>query len=223
MPTEQNLNLFIGRSESVPKTVVSAVRRAMVDGTLPPGRRLTERELMERTGVGRTSIREALRELESMGLVEATENRGLRVTMFGREDVRQLYEVRDALEPAAAELFVERASELEVKQLVECMEPAPNDPEERLKGNFRFDELLIEGARNGLLQEIMSPLHVHIHSLRRLSLSVPGRQEAATEEYHELISAIQAREAGRAATAAHQHVRAAGKAALEALELLEQS
>lgn len=207
--------------QSVPEMVVRQVRQAILDGTLTPGRRLTEPELIALTGVSRTSIREALRTLQNLGLVESADKRGLRVAVLTSVEVQHIYEVRDALEPAAAELFCRRATDAEVTELIRHVAPPEAETEERLRLIYRFDELLLEGARNPLLKDILSPLHARIHALRRLSTSIPGRQAASTREYVELSRAIQDRSPERAAAAAHVHIRAAAQAALEAVLKLE--
>ncbi|MGH3586071.1 MAG: GntR family transcriptional regulator [Pseudonocardia sp.] len=207
-------------TETVPQTVVRRIRHAILDGVLTPGRRLTERELMELTGVSRTSIREAVRHLQALGLVESSASRGVRVAVLTSDDVRQIYEVRAALEPAAASLFVQRATDSEVLELVKHMRPGKG-AEEQLSTIHRFDELLLAGARNSLLESILAPLHARIHALRRLSLTVPGRREKSDREYQDLVVAITDRSAERAAELAKRHVEAAMKAALQAVAQLE--
>jgi DNA-binding GntR family transcriptional regulator len=219
---ESELNLMIERpEETVPAQVVRVVRRAILDGVLAPGRRLTERELGDLTGVSRTSIREAVLHLQNLGLVETTSSRGIRVVVLNSEDVRNIYEVRDALEPAAAELFVRHATDDELAALLECVPPLDIDPEERLKLVYRFDQLLAEGTHNPLLRDILDPLHTRIHALRRLSTSIEGRQEQSTKEFTELADAIRDRDPEKAAAASHRHVRAAAEAALIAVSQLE--
>lgn len=220
--TEMQPDLRIDRpAESVPQTVVRRVRQAILDGVLSPGRRLTERELMELTGVSRTSIREAVRHLQALGLVETSASRGVRVAVLSGEDVRQIYEVRRALEPEAASLFVERATDSEVLALVKLMRPG-RDNEEQLSAIHQFDELILAGARNPLLESILEPLHARIHALRRLSLSVSGRRETSSQEYLAIVAAITERSADRAAELAREHVDAAMAAALEAVADLEE-
>src|SRR6185369_7343119 len=90
--------------------VLENLRQAILDRRLAPGQRLIERELVELTGVSRTSVREALRELAAEGLVTAIPNRGTIVTSVSAEEARQLYEVRSALEALAGRLFVANAS-----------------------------------------------------------------------------------------------------------------
>ncbi|WP_165495307.1 GntR family transcriptional regulator [Actinomadura roseirufa] len=219
---ETEPNLRIDRpAETVPQLVVRTVRQAILEGVLPPGRRLTERELMELTGVSRTSIREAVRHLQALGLVETSSSRGVRVAVLGSDDVLQVYEVRAALESEAASLFVQRATDSEVLELVKLTRPGRN-ADDQLAAIYHFDELLLAGARNALLESILTPLHARIHALRRLSLTVPGRRERSDQEYRDIVAAITDRDADRAAQLARQHVEAAKEAALAALAKLEE-
>ena len=93
------------------------LREAIFSMHFKPNDRLVERDLCDQTGVSRTCVREALRHLESEGLVERRANKGLYVTAVTPAEALQIYEVRAALEPALARLFVERASEADVKAL----------------------------------------------------------------------------------------------------------
>ena len=81
--------------------VLDNLRQAILERKLAPGQRLIERELVELTGVSRTSIREALRELAAEGLVTTIPNKGTVVATVTAEEARQLYQVRSALEGLA--------------------------------------------------------------------------------------------------------------------------
>lgn len=206
--------------EPLRERVVRAVRQAILSGALLPGRRLTERELIELTGVSRTSVREALRHLQTLGLVEATTTRGLRVATLDKDSVQHIYEVRAALEPAAAELFVRRATDREVDELVRAREALSDDIEDRLASAWKVDQLLIRGARNPVLAATLEPLHTRIHALRRLTLAIPGRLEGARGDYRELVTAIRQRQPEQARRVSLRHVNAAAAAALTAVEML---
>jgi DNA-binding GntR family transcriptional regulator len=94
-----------------PSTVdalADALRREILDGELPAGSRLRERELCETYGVARHSLRAALRALATQGLVRIEQHRGATVAQLGADDVRWLYELRAALELEAAHLALER-------------------------------------------------------------------------------------------------------------------
>lgn len=218
------LNLQIHRpKDSIPGQVVRLLSRAIVDGKLEPGRRLTEPELIELTGVSRTSVREAVRHLQQMGLVEPSPSRGVQVAVVTRESIEHIYEVRAALEPMATGLFVLRATDAEVEELASYVEPLGVHSEVRLRSIYRFDELLVRGARNPILQDILTPLHARIHALRRLSTTIPNREDASAREYLELVQAIQDRDREAAVIMSQRHVEAAKAAALQALEILDRS
>jgi DNA-binding GntR family transcriptional regulator len=98
---------------SLPRTstvdaLAAALRREILDGALPAGARLRERDLCEQYGVARHSLRAALRALAAEGLVRIEPHRGARVAELSTEDVRWLYELRAALELEAAHLALER-------------------------------------------------------------------------------------------------------------------
>src|SRR5690606_5619752 len=97
--------------------VIQALRQAILDFKLQPGQRLVERELMEQLGVSRTTVREALRELTSEGLVTVVPQRGAVVATPDPDDAVDLYEVRAGLESLVVQRFVERASDQQVRRL----------------------------------------------------------------------------------------------------------
>jgi DNA-binding GntR family transcriptional regulator len=200
--------------------VVENLRQAILDRRLAPGQRLIERELVELTGVSRTSVREALRELSAEGLVTAIPNKGMIVTSVSAEEARQLYQVRAALEALAGRLFVEHASAAQRKALVRALERI-----ERLTGKGSpvlaakdaFYDVLFEGGGNDALRSVAGSLHARVSVLRSLSLSVPGRADHSTKELRAIVDAVLAGDANAAAAACARHVEEAGRAGLIAL------
>src|ERR1700710_663202 len=102
--------------------VIAALRQAILDFQLQPGQRLVERELIEQLGVSRTTIREALRELTSEGLVTVVPPKGAGGATPTLDDAIDLYEVRAALESLVVQRFVERASDAQVDRLEAAVE-----------------------------------------------------------------------------------------------------
>ncbi|MBV9593391.1 MAG: GntR family transcriptional regulator [Actinobacteria bacterium] len=206
--------------------VVAAVREAISVGALAPGQRLTEREMMERTGVSRTSIREALRQLRTLGLVEEAPRGGLQVAMLDRTTIEHIYEVRSAIESVVAELFTIRATDEEVAEFIAAggfnrkAVPPPKD-QISITETSAADQVLMRGARNPLLGEIIAPFHVRIQWLRNLSMSMPGRWLAARAEMEEVADAVQRRKPDQAAKATRRHIAAAQQSALLALSQSE--
>src|SRR5262245_48789536 len=111
-------NLAVARDTPTLRELTTAkLREAILSLYFKPDQHLVERELCARTGVSRTSVREALRQLESEGLVERRGNRGLFVSSVTAEEAQQVYEVRAALEPEMARLFTERAGARDIRAL----------------------------------------------------------------------------------------------------------
>jgi len=203
--------------------VLDNLRQAILDGHFGPGQRLIERELVELTGVSRTSIREALRELVAEGLVTTIPNKGTVVATLSAEDARQLYQVRSVLEGLAGKLFVENASPAQRRALSRQLATidrlaARNAP--ILEATDRFYEILFVGGGNAALHQTAASLHARVRALRSLSLSLPGRARKSAAELRDIIQAIDADDAEKAARACRRHVANAGAAVTRALPAL---
>jgi DNA-binding GntR family transcriptional regulator len=200
--------------------LVDNLRQAILDHRFAPGQRLIERELVELTGVSRTSVREALRELAAEGLVQTIPNRGVVVATLKVDEARQLYQVRGVLEGLAGRLFVENASEAQRRALrkqLAVIERLAARGQSILEPKDRFYEVLFAGGGNVALHQTASGLHARVRALRSLSLSVPGRIDESLRELREIMDAIDAGDAERAARACQQHVARAGAVVAEAL------
>ena len=214
-------SLLVERPERLLRDrVTDVVREAITRGDLEPGRRLTERELVELTGVSRTSLREALRILQTEGLVERSGARGLQVAVLTADVVNELYDVRAPLEAAAVELFVRNATDEQVAKLLAIMRPPQefDDVADQLAGTRRFYDVLLEGAGNSILQQMFGSIEARIHALRRLSLRIGGRAEASRRELVGIVDLIEQRDGHGAAALARAHVEAAKAAAPAALD-----
>jgi len=200
--------------------VVENLRNAILDRQLAPGRRLIERELVELTGVSRTSVREALRELAAEGLVTAIPNKGMVVSSVSAEEARQIYEVRSALEALAGRLFVENATATHRKALGHALQRVERQAAKGgpiLAAKDQFYDVLFEGGGNDALRSVVGGLHARVSMLRSLSTSVPGRLEHSVAELHAIVDAVTAGDADAAAAACARHVQEACRAGLLAL------
>jgi DNA-binding GntR family transcriptional regulator len=212
------------RVERAPALIRSQVtdnlRQAILDRRLAPGQRLIERELVEMTGVSRTSVREALRELAAEGLVTAIPNKGTVVASVSAEEARQIYQVREALEALAGRLFVQNASPSHLKALrraLEKVERAADKGQPILAAKDAFYDVLFEGGGNDALKSVAGSLHARVSVLRSLSTSVPGRLEHSVEELQTIVDAAERRDADAVSALCALHVKNAGRAGLEAL------
>lgn len=164
----------IQNTQTLREMTAGRLREAILSMHFKPNERLVERSLCDQTGVSRTCVREALRHLESEGLVERRQNKGLYVTAVTPEEARQIYEVRGALEPVVARLFVERASEADVKglrQAVAHIGAAINGKPVRahVQGLDEFYEALLRGSGNDVARRILQTLHARITYLRTIT------------------------------------------------------
>jgi DNA-binding GntR family transcriptional regulator len=212
------LSLHVQRvAAPVREQVLAQLRDAIVDMRLRPEQRLVERELVEQTGVSRTTIREVLRQLAAEGLVETIPNKGMVVASVPLERAAELYEVRAVLEGMAARQFVERATEAHLHKLREAfasIEQAGHEPVSvvaMLAAKKAFYDALFEGAANPTIQEIVQGLQARVTLLRRASLVQPGRPAETVREVRAIVEAIEQGDADLAAQASVSHVNQAAR------------
>ncbi|TCP53067.1 GntR family transcriptional regulator [Tamaricihabitans halophyticus] len=200
--------------------VIDALRQAIMEFRLKPGQRLVERELIEWLGVSRTTIREAIRELASEGLVTVVPQKGARVSAPSRHEAVDLYEVRASLESLIVRRFVERATDEQVARLVAAVdeyEHVVNTSDEIhsvLTAKSGFYRVLVEGAASAPLQQILEGIQARVQMLRVTSLSQPGRLVDVVAELREIVEAIQRRNAARASRLCAEHIMMAAHTAL---------
>lgn len=198
------------------------IRKAIIDHRLPPGTHLKERELCEMLGVSRTSVREALRHLETEQLISTVPHRGPVVVSLNAEDARQLYQVRAVLEGLVGEEFARHASDAHLAELKrlgrEMAASARRDaPEATLAIISAFYDVLFAGCGNRVCAQILQSLNTRISIFRRLSLSSKGRPKAMIREVEAIVSAAVARDEAAMRQACIGHVEGACRAVLSQL------
>jgi len=202
--------------------VESTVRAAIFDGLYPAGQKLVERELCDLTGASRSILREALVSLEVSGLIERESNRGYRVSLLSARQVYEIFELRASLETLAAELFAERASDAEMKQLAHLLEDLEacieqGDLTQMRLVKERYYELLFSGCRNREIRRALENIIDRVHYLRGRLLSDPERQQKSLEEMRRLTAALLARDRLQARAASIAHLTAARDTVLEGM------
>ena len=200
----------------VREQVLELLRREIVELRLRPGQRLVERELVERIGVSRTTVREALRQLAAEGLVTTIPQKGAIVSVPSPKEAAEVYEVRALLEGAAAKEFALNASETQVLALRQAFEVVAATATASLveDGTFlqaknRFYEVLFDGAGNSTIRSILESLQARVAVLRAFTVAVPGRGSVSVGEVRAIVEAIERRDPEAAEAAAAHHVRQA--------------
>ncbi len=195
----------------VREQVEARLRQAIVAGHFLPGERLIERELCTLLGVSRTSLREALRQLESDGLVTNIPHKGVVVAIMTRAEAEEIYQVRAVVEGLAGRLCAEHLTDVLEEALKTAMERIESahqagDLVALVAAKEQFYQVLLSGCGNRTAGIVLQSLHDRIASLRALTLTQPGRAEASVAEMRRILEAILAQDgqaACRASPAIH--------------------
>ena len=192
-------------------SVYLKLRQEIVSGKLPPGYLLREAELAARFGVSKTPLREAFVRLEKDGFVEIAPYRSAVVGGYSRQDLREIYEVRELLEglcarEAALNIATEDLAALSriVRGSVAAFEAGDSD---RLASLLdEFDVLLYAQSKNSRITAMLNNIRDHVIRIGRLTVAIPGRMGTSVQEHQGIYDAIVQRDGQRAETLMRQHI-----------------
>lgn len=200
------------------------LREAILSLRLAPGTRLVERDMVHRLGVSRTGVRAALQSLEAEGLVVRGHRGVFSVALVTPEEARQIYEVRAALEPAMARLFIARATAEEVAALGEAVARAEAAAQTlhaaAYVDAFRgFYAILLAGSGNEIARRILETLEARIAYLRHLTTekAPQARQLRTAALLRGIFTAVQKRAPDLAERRCAAFVERSGRFAMEVL------
>lgn len=193
---------------AIRERVLAGLRQEIISGTLRPGDRLVERELADRFGVSRVPVREAIRALVAEGFVHFETPRRALVRRLTRDDVRELFELREALEVYAAGLAAARATPEDLAETEKLLASAAaateaGDAEAITDINSRLHDRIMAMAGNGLLTEALEPVAGRLRWMTRRNEEWPH----LLVEHRELYEAIASGDPERARAQALVHVR----------------
>ena len=213
------------KSTRIYQEIVRQIKSMISEGRLKSGDRLPpERELAEKFMVSRTSVREALRALQSLGLIgiRAGEGAFVRevsvealieplavVIVSEREAVGELFEARRLLEPAIAGLAAERASPEEIIDMERILEEQAKEVAAGKTGiaqDAAFHAAIAGAAHNRAITRIIHVLIDLLTRTREESLHTPGRPTRSHEDHRRVLAAIQKRDPDGASQAMHDHL-----------------
>ena len=204
---------------AVAEDIVAQLLSMIREKKLHPGDKLPpERDLAVMMDVSRPSLREALRTLSVMGVINLRHGSGIYVTalepaklvahldfVFSLDDSTyvQLFETRKALEPPICALAAQRITEEEIAQLEECLSRSRMgliDYEAYLQADLDLHEIIVQAARNPLLQRFMSSLRSLGKASRKRTAALPGVVEQTIQDHESIIQALRLHQS----EAAHQ-------------------
>ncbi len=198
------------------------------EGVFSPGETLPEIMLVDRTGASRTPVREALRRLAADGLVEIAPRRPAVVSRISLRTVRELFDFRRIIEPAAIRLVAREAEEsAEIRDRFAALQ---QDFQEilgleynesfaaRFRANTRhFDDLLLQYTPNGHLSRSIAELRTHTARLKRIAHTDHARLHESTAEHIAMCQAIIEGQEQQAATMLDEHLHHVDRAIFAAL------
>ncbi|MBR0599271.1 GntR family transcriptional regulator [Sinanaerobacter chloroacetimidivorans] len=187
----------------------NAIRDAIVSGDLKPGDRIVETQWAKDLGVSQSPVREAIRELEMIGLVENIPYQGCFVRKITKQDMKDAYRVRMYLEMLGIQDAVESATEAQLKEIYQILEEMEAEAKKSAfnsytKKNEQFHEKIIEISQNKLLIRLWKQSHIQDSTFFGTQLS-EQTLEALAVRHKDLYDAIAARDEKRAKEAIYQH------------------
>ncbi len=215
------------KTAAAPANPYAKLKLMILDGELAGGEALVERPLAERLGVSRTPIRETIFRLEREGLVRVVEGKGAFVASYTLEDMIEIYEVREGLEPLAARLACAHLTDEELDPHEEQLNryrarPAlrNEDPGKWRRVGRDFHTMFIRASHNGRLVRVIEGMQHQIELFRGLGRTINPHTDFKTsiEEHHEILEALRARNPQRAEKAVRAHLQNGLRLRLEALQ-----
>lgn len=214
---------------SLPRSTLSSMaygelRRAILSGRLAPGSHVSVRPLCEEFGLSATPVKAALTALEREGFLVLHPHRGFFVPEVDREDMRELYELREVLDGIAARraaaLPARDALVARLTALLEAQTSEVNAHNLHAYGDLDvlFHQEILLAAGNGRLRHVTENMIGQLRLGRATSARVPGRPAAALGEHGEIVAAIAAGQPQQAERLARRHVRKSATALSRHLE-----
>ena len=206
-------NFEVSMNEYLPlrDVVFNTLRQAILKGELEPGERLMEIQLAERLGVSRTPIREAIRKLELEGLVLMTPRKGAEVAKISARSLRDVLEVRRALEELAIELACQRMSEEDIDNLQKAQDDfkaaiSEGDAMKIAETDEHYHDVIYEGTQNAKLIQMLNNLREQMYRYRLEYIKDEDKRKILILEHERILKAVRERKVADAKEAMREHI-----------------
>lgn len=207
--------------------IFDQLRKAIVEGEIPAGSKISEPVLAARYGISRGPLREAMRRLESSSLVERKPNVGARVIRLSSEQLLEIYLIREALEGLAARLAAERMSDAAIEDIRTLLERHRTEVAQeewqsyfQREGDLDFHFRIVQGSGNQRLINILCNDLYHLARMYRCQFGMKSnRARDALREHEMVVDAIAERDGELAEWLMRRHIRASRKATERRLAL----
>jgi DNA-binding GntR family transcriptional regulator len=218
---KRGLLAVVDNDVSAVDKVIEALKAGIRQGRYVPGQRLIEPDMMREFGVSRGSVREALRCLESDGLVQIEFYRGARIRKMSRHEFIEASEIRGLLEGFAASLAAQRMTATERKRLIDLEQSWSRGARgwTYAEYNEKFHKLIVESSHHKQLPTYIEQVHLLLFDLQfhRIERSAAAIQRS-TREHERVVEAILKGNSKVAERAMRDHIESSGAAILAAPE-----
>ncbi|MGN1334690.1 MAG: GntR family transcriptional regulator [Anaerovoracaceae bacterium] len=208
-----NSSKSFSNSFSLTDEIADVVRERILKGEYEIGEKIKENQIANELKVSRTPIREAFKLLENEGLIDYVPNRGCFAKGFTKQDVDDIYAVREALEELAVRWAVERITPEEINALeeqVDLMEfySKKKDKKKVLELNTTFHDVIYAAARSRFLAQVLRSYKEYIEKTRKSIFYEQSYLESILREHRAIFQAIRERNADKAVEAIAKHLEA---------------
>lgn len=205
--------------------VEARLREQIVQGERPTGSRLNEVEIAADLGVSRGPVREALQRLAHHGLVTLESHRGAFVRRLDLGEVRELFELRIALECEAAELAAVRIDRVGLNELAQLQEHSVSEvqqgPRPGVFDTLDVHDLIVRHAGNERLEQAVTQVNIELRLARSRSGATGQRAREAVDEHRQLITALTSRDPEGARVAMKSHLTASLQNTMQMLQTVD--
>ena len=191
--------------------VFNTLRTSILTGELKPGERLMEIHLADKLGVSRTPIREAIRKLELEGLVTMIPRRGAEVAQITEKNLRDVLEVRRALDALAVELACERITEDELAELKKAcenfeLETKRGNANQVAQADVELHDIILKASGNERLMQMISKLSQQMYRYRLEYIKDEDKRHILLVEHDQILKALSLRHVHEAKIAIREHI-----------------
>lgn len=200
--------------------VFNTLRKSILTGELKPGERLMEIHLADKLGVSRTPIREAIRKLELEGLVTMIPRRGAEVAQITEKNLRDVLEVRSALDALAVELACERITQEQLKQLKQAcdqfeVETKKGDANQVARADVALHDIILAASGNERLVQMIGNVSQQMYRYRLEYVKEEAHYERLIQEHRRIYEAIRDGDKETGASVIKAHIANQEKAVIQ--------
>lgn len=207
------------KNKSLRNDVVNEIINSIVKGELKPGDRIIEKHISDYMKISRAPIREALRDLESQGIIGTIERKGSFVAKLTDQDITELFSLRSVLEGFATEVATSKITADDIKTLLDYTKEMKvaadsNNPQMFLENDINFHLLIIMRSNHQRLIKILNDIRALIRlfmALSKFSMQNEHQLFKEAETHQEIINAIKACDSDKAKSITQSHIIRSGE------------